>query len=421
MRLTSPSRFEQFGSVQIHELQRVLELDSGSASKSPFSLSVSKDALLAAESRMVIVIMCMNEEFKTIEGVLSGIPHDCLIILVSNSDRYPMDRYRVEVQLLQNFCKDADRPAIAIHQKDAGAAKAFEAVGASCLIGDDGLVHNGKGEGMFLGMALAAMTGREYVGFVDADNFIPGSVYEYCKVYAAGLHLAGAPDSMVRVAWSSKPKERNGRFMFDRKGRSSRVVNEWLNSLLQQYSGYGTEIIATGNAGEHAMTISLGMKLQLASGFAVEPYEYIYLFENFSGKLGEKQFDPDSPPVHIHQIETLNPHFHDNKGEEHVQGMRFQALNMLYHSCITPEPIKQSLLGLMENEKVLVHGELPSKERVYPPVGTFDLVCLYDLLCSYAQSFNQITGQPAQELQGIEPIERAGIPRQLSCDGTHTP
>jgi mannosyl-3-phosphoglycerate synthase len=270
MRLSLPSRFEQFGFVQIHELQRVIELDSGSApTSSSSSITVSRDALLAVEARMAIVILCMNEEFQTIDGVLSGVPHDCLIILVSNSNRASLDRYHVEVQLLENFCKDTGRSALAIHQKDSGLAQAFSDIGASALIAEDGLIHSGKGEGMFLGMALAAMTGREYIGFVDADNFIPGSVSEYCKVYAAGLHLADSPDSMVRVSWSSKPKERDGRLMFDRKGRSSRVVNEWLNNLLQQYSGYGTEIITTGNAGEHAMTLSLGLKIKLASGFAV--------------------------------------------------------------------------------------------------------------------------------------------------------
>ena len=42
------------------------------------------------------------------------------------------------------------------------------------LIDDDGLVRAGKGEAMLVGMALAALTGRRYVGYVDADNYVPG-------------------------------------------------------------------------------------------------------------------------------------------------------------------------------------------------------------------------------------------------------
>ncbi|UQC87142.1 mannosyl-3-phosphoglycerate synthase [Colletotrichum lupini] len=455
MRLTRPSRFERLGSIQINELQRVIELDAGSGRSTSSSLTVSRDDFLAIESRMAIVVLCMNEEFRTIESVFSGIPHDCLIVLVSNSNRTQggyNDRYETEVNILQNFCREADRFAIAVHQKDPGVADAFAAAGAPELVSDgDGLVHSGKGEGMLVGMAVAALMEREYVGFVDADNYIPGSINEYCKSYAAGFHLsrATAEYAMVRVSWSSKPKERNGRLMFDRRGRSSRVVNEWLNNLLQEFSGYGTDCITTGNAGEHAMTMSLALKLRMASGFAVEPYEYLYLLEQMGdldhhhhhqNHINHQRLDDDnnsdtlsdasspispssmsqllSPPaspvslgggssssrsssrnsslgrnrnrsngsrqqhasVQIHQIETRNPHLHDNKGDEHVSDMRAQALHMLYHSPMTPAPMKAALRKWMEDEGVLaVGGEVP-RERVYPALGELDMARLAGLL-----------------------------------------
>ncbi|KAK1709114.1 putative mannosyl-3-phosphoglycerate synthase [Colletotrichum lupini] len=424
MRLTRPSRFERLGSIQINELQRVIELDAGSGRSTSSSLTVSRDDFLAIESRMAIVVLCMNEEFRTIESVFSGIPHDCLIVLVSNSNRAQggyNDRYETEVNILQNFCREADRFAIAVHQKDPGVADAFAAAGAPELVSDDDrLVHSGKGEGMLVGMAVAALMEREYVGFVDADNYIPGSINEYCKSYAAGFHLsrATAEYAMVRVSWSSKPKERNGRLMFDRRGRSSRVVNEWLNNLLQEFSGYGTDCITTGNAGEHAMTMSLALKLRMASGFAVEPYEYLYLLEQMGdldhhhhhqNHINHQRLDDDntsdtlsdasspispssmsqllSPPaspqhasVQIHQIETRNPHLHDNKGDEHVSDMRAQALHMLYHSPMTPAPMKAALRKWMEDEGVLaVGGEVP-RERVYPALGELDMARLAGLL-----------------------------------------
>src|SRR6478609_8843196 len=197
MRLADSFRSERFGAVRIHELQRVIELDSG-MSAGAGSRIVAPDELRAVESQMVIVVPCMNEARGVIEGVLSGIPHDCLIVLVSNSDRAPVDR----------FCRLAGRSAIAVHQRDPGLAGAFKAAGMSELIDDGGLVRAGKGEAMLIGMALAAMTGRRYLGYVDADNYVPGSVHEYCKVYAAGLYLADSPYSMVRISWHSKPKLR---------------------------------------------------------------------------------------------------------------------------------------------------------------------------------------------------------------------
>ena len=101
MRLEYPCRSERFGAVRIHELQRVIELDSGVRPAMVASARFGPPVDLAAkpsevERELVIVVPCMNETRRVIEGVLSGIPHDCLIVLVSNSDRGPVDRYEIE-------------------------------------------------------------------------------------------------------------------------------------------------------------------------------------------------------------------------------------------------------------------------------------------------------------------------------------
>jgi mannosyl-3-phosphoglycerate synthase len=416
MRLADSFRSERFGAVRIHELQRVIELDSGALSEagqpgvSAGSRVVGPEALRAIETQMVIVVPCMNETRSVIEGVLSGIPHDCLIVLVSNSDRTPVDRYEIEAQTVEQFCRLAGRSALSVHQRDPGVAAAFKAAGMDELIDDAGLVRAGKGEAMLVGMALAAMTGRKYVGYVDADNYVPGAVHEYCKAYAAGLHLAESPFSMVRISWHSKPKLRDGRLFFSRRGRSSEVTNEWLNRSVAEYSNFGTEVIATGNAGEHAMSLDLGLKLRLAGGFAVEPYEYVDLFEQFGGVLESSYPDVMASSVAVLQIETRNPHFHDNKGEEHVQGMRMQALNVLYHSEVTLPAVRQAIGEFMVAQGALEEGQEPPRERVYPPVGTLALDLLYDALDAEAQSFRQPDGRAAAGLPAAPSIDRNKIP-----------
>ena len=416
MRLADSFRSERFGAVRIHELQRVIELDSGAVTDAgPSGMSagsrvVGPDALRAVESQLVIVVPCMNETRGVIEGVLSGIPHDCLIVLVSNSDRGPVDRYEIEAQTVEQFCRLAGRSAVTVHQRDPGVAAAVKAAGMDELIDDAGLVRAGKGEAMLIGMALAAMTGRRYVGYVDADNYVPGAVHEYCKAYAAGLHLAGSPYAMVRISWRSKPKLRDGGLFFSRRGRSSEVTNEWLNRFLAEYSRFGTEVIATGNAGEHAMSLDLGLKLRLAGGFAVEPYEYVDLFEQFGGVLESPHPEVLASSVPVVQIETRNPHFHEDKGEEHVQEMRMQALNVLYHSAVTLPSVRRAILDFMVAQGVLRTGEEPPRERVYPPVGTLALDLLYDALDTEAQSFRQLDGRAAAGLAAAPPIERHRIP-----------
>ena len=143
MRLEHPHRTERFGAVHIRELQRVVELDSGEerlvrrADDLGPTCSVSTEAIRSIERDLVIVVPCMNETRKVIEGVLSGIPHDCLIVLVSNSDRQPVDRYAMEADSVEQFCRFAERPAIAVHQRDPGLAAALRAAGMPEMVGDD--------------------------------------------------------------------------------------------------------------------------------------------------------------------------------------------------------------------------------------------------------------------------------------------
>ena len=400
MRLERPHRTERFGAVRVHELQRVIELDSSSGpgdepvNRARPSLRVSQEAIHAIERDMVIVVPCMNETRKVIEGVLSGVPHDCLIILVSNSTRHPVDRYEMEVQTVDQFCQLAERPAITVHQRDPGLAAAMKAAGATELIDEQGLVRSGKGEAMLIGLALGALTGRQYLGYIDADNFVPGAVNEYCKAYAAAMHLADSPYAMTRISWHSKPKLRDGRLFFSRRGRTSEVTNQFLNQLVGEYCGFGTEVIATGNSGEHAFTMALGLKLRLAGGFAVEPFEYLDMFEQFGGVVESSHPDVMERSVSVTQIETRNPHFHDNKGDHHVQDMRLQALNVLYHSPVCLPSVRSDILDFLVAQGALAPGEEPPRERIYPPVGTLALDRLRDTAMAEAHSLRMFTPDP---------------------------
>ncbi|NUO59417.1 MAG: mannosyl-3-phosphoglycerate synthase [Hamadaea sp.] len=418
MRLEYSYRTERFGAVRISPLQRVVEIDASAADDEVERVQgdgstrvVGRDTLRGIERDMVIVVPCMNEPRRVIEGVLAGIPHDCLIVLVSNSDRTPVDRYDIELRSLEEYCRLANRPALAVHQSDPGVGAAMKAAGMPEIVDETtGGVRGGKGEAMILAMALAAMSGRRYIGYVDADNYVPGSVHEYCKVYAAGLALADSPYSMVRIAWDSKPKVRDGRLFFSKRGRTSEVTNDFLNRLLAEYSGFGTDAIVTGNAGEHALSLELGLRMRMAGGFAVEPFQFVELFEQFGGVLPDASPVPPEVGVPMLQIGTCNPHFHDNKGDEHVQSMRFQALNVLYHSPVCPPSLRTEILDFLILQGALEPGQEPPRERVYPPVGTLALDRLYDVLAGEATSFRQFGHKvTAVTPRTVVPIERGVI------------
>lgn len=356
MRIEYPYRHERFGAVRIHETTQVIELDSG-VGGDPEATTVGgrlvnlvpPSAVNAVERRMAIVVPTKNERRKVIEGVLSGIPHDCLIVLVSASEREPVDRYEIETGLLDRFCRAAERRAVAVHQNDPGVADALTHAGMGQLV-DGERVRGGKGEAMIIGMLIAAIAGKEHVGFIDADNYVPGAVHEYVKVFAAGLHLAPTPYAMVRISWQSKPKIEGGRLVFNKWGRTTHITNRFLNLLLSTYNGFGTEVIHTGNAGEHAITLELAKRMRFAGGFAVEPYELLDLFEQFGGARPSPHPEVTRSLVDVFQVETRNPHFHEDKGHDHVSGMRLESIRALLTSPICPETVKSEIEDFLAGE-----------------------------------------------------------------------
>jgi mannosyl-3-phosphoglycerate synthase len=392
VRLTHPYQTERLGAVRIYGVQHVFELDSDPAEpETVFGTTVShvpSPAIHATLRRMSVVVPCRNERLKVLGGVLIGIPHSSLLVFVSNSDREPVDRFMMERDAVESFCRYARRTAVIVHQRDPGLAKAFEVAGFPELLDESGLVRSGKGEGMIAGIALSLLAGKDAVGFVDADNYVPGSVNEYIKVYAADLHLAATRFAMVRICWKSKPKVVDGALFFSRWGRVSETTNRFLNHLLAGYTGFGTDSIATGNAGEHALTMDLALRLRLAGGFAIEPFEMLDLFEQFGGVDPLTRSPIDHPDVmregvKVFQVETSNPHFHEDRGADHVGDMGSTSLSALYHSPVaTPQ-----LRSLIEDHL----GTVPSTPVApYPPLQDLDVDAFRSVLSSQAETFSQI-------------------------------
>ncbi|KXX82519.1 Mannosyl-3-phosphoglycerate synthase [Madurella mycetomatis] len=379
MRLTKPCRSRDFGRLHIHEEIRVVELDAGGTAGDGDSLERRAPVRSRAErsqntrgasgagetvccpwellhhvlEQMVIIVPCKNEEVEVIKHVVAAIPASCLVILASNCERRVHDRYVQQVEMLKTF-DGSPRQILAVHQKDVGAAAAFKEAGMPELIDPvDGTIRDGKGEGMLLGTAIAAafFPERRYVGFIDADNFYPNSVNEYCRAFAAGLALSQPPElehTMVRLHWSSKPKFQGGQLVFVREGRCSRIVNSWLNKLFASGAG----LVSTGNAGEHAMTMDLAVKLRMAAGYAIEPFHFTDLLERSghcisSGKQhgmvystpghrgntngARKTPQPFQKSVRVLQIRTLSPHFHRASDKAHIRSMWAAGLGAVYH------------------------------------------------------------------------------------------
>jgi mannosyl-3-phosphoglycerate synthase len=378
MRIERPKDVERFGAIRFGALQKIFELDSGMENGDPMAYKsviqpICSTELAKIERDMAIVVPVRSEKLKLIEGVLCGIPHPCQIIVISNSPREPVDRYWMEEDALAEFCAFTGKRAMIAHQKDKIFARAFEQMGYTSILDDEGQIRDGKAEGMIIGTLLAWLAGKKYIGFVDADNYFPGAVAEYVRAYAAGFAMSTSPYSMVRIAWHSKPKIVESKLFFRKWGRTSSNTNIFLNRLLAHYTGFETEIIKTGNAGEHAMTMDLALNLDYSSGYSIEPYHIVNLLERFGGIMDSSMIEVmKQHRVEIYQIESRNPHLHEAGDEDHIDNMSYMAMQVIYHSPICPQNLKDNLYDKMVALGFLEKGESPERPQYFPPLSTID-------------------------------------------------
>jgi mannosyl-3-phosphoglycerate synthase len=384
MLIELPKHSEIFGCVKIHELQKVLKLESEKV-ETPLLRGISKDELNEVFSRMAVVVPVKDERLHLLDGVLRSIPQGCRIVVVSNSQRIEKDVFKMECDLITNFHKVTGHSIVVIHQKDPGLGLAFKETKYDAILDKTGLVRDGKGEGMIIGTILAKMMGCEYIGFVDADNYIPCSVNEYIRIYASVFCISETPYTMVRLHWRYKPKVMEDRLYFRKWGRVSEITNKYLNMLLAIHTGFETGIIKTGNAGEHAMTLKLAEVMSFSTGYSIEPYHFIYLFEEFW--KGETKFkEALSSGIEIYQVETINPHVHEEKGEEHIKEMLLASLATIYHSKLANDSLREKIFEELKNHEVVKKKSDIKKNLTMPPIATIDVKTFEETLNKYSET-----------------------------------
>jgi len=397
MRIEKQRYTERFGSIKINDVQKVLELDSGKWADEPLKEEIAVDKIEEEvikhfEEKMAIVIPVKDEKLKLFEGVISGVPHECLIIVISNSGREPVDRFGMERDTLGQYCHFTQRQALIIHQKDPVLAQALARARYPDLLDEDGkVVRNGKSEGMVIGLLVAMLAGKEYVGFVDADNYFPGSVWEYAKCYAAGFGIAQSPYAMVRILWRYKPKV-SGEIYFRKWGRVSETTNKCMNSLISSNTGFETDIIKTANAGEHAMSVKLAKILPFASGYAVEPQELVSLCEDYGGVLPTANHRIAKDGIEIFQVESRNPHFHEERGIVHLRHMLLQGLSTVYHSKLCDEDTKKLVLRELSAQRARKRGEEPAKPHINPPLHNMNIKGFINFMAERMDSYSALKG-----------------------------
>ncbi len=379
MRLELPTNAERFGANLFYKVQKIYELDGGlsmdSEFDSPFHIiqQIPYERLHEIEKDLAIIIPVKNERLRLLEGVLCGIPHACLPIILSNSQSVPIDRFRMERSMVDTFCRYAKKKYLIAHQRSPELAQILKNGKYEHLFDEEGYILNGKAEGMMAGIALANLAGKKYVGFIDSDNFFPGAVFEYVRIFSSGLCQAKTPYSMTRIQWHSKPKIVESDLFFAKWGRVSRITNQYLNQLLSHYTGFETDVLCTGNAGEHALSMPLALALDFSAGFSVETYQFVTLMEKFGGVIPGPYPEIMKNGVEVFQIESRNPHLHEaTKGDPHIREMIEYSLSVLWHSPICPDVLKKKIMAEFRKHKIVGKDGTPIRLRKYPVLADMD-------------------------------------------------
>ena len=85
--------------------------------KSRVITRISYESTQSIQEEMAIVIPIKDEKIKLLEGVLAGIPHHCTVIIISNSKRSPVDRFKIEKDVLEHRGKFMKKEIFIVHQK----------------------------------------------------------------------------------------------------------------------------------------------------------------------------------------------------------------------------------------------------------------------------------------------------------------
>ena len=315
--------------------------------------------------RTAFVISHKSESVETLQGVLWYLPANSPIIIVTNCPKEDLEDLKTSLraQLLSH------KKIYVIHQKDDNIAQFFRATGVHHLLGKDGKVLDGKGEGMYIGSLFAALLRYpQWVIFYDADNLVPTALLEYtlamCRFFTSAASYGPAYQESimadllhdVRICWSSKPEINNGGLDHKLLGRCTSVVSPLFTTLLGEWFGMQDYPINSSNAGEQGMNIKTVKALRFSSGFSIETFQFLELLSRSFGLHGQPH------GAILQQYQARSSHFHTKKGDEHIKKMIAESLGCFF-------VFRDNLPAITANQLQQICDEMsldPSYPLIYP-------------------------------------------------------
>jgi mannosyl-3-phosphoglycerate synthase len=319
--------------------------------------------------RTAFVISHKSESAATLLGVIWYLPVNSPVLIVTNC---ALDAITdLERELVSRL--EPTRQVYLIHQKDERIARFFAEHAVTSILGADGYVVNGKGEGMYIGALMTALLGQpEWLVFYDADNFVPSALLEYTlamgrmfmqqRVQTAALFGREVPRlHNVRICWPAKPSLDGGLCLAGELGRCTRAISPLVTTLVREWFGVEDQVIISPNASEQGFTVDTLRQLQFSSGYSIETFQMLHLFSLARSLMQQGYHDH----VLLYQYQAHSPHFHEKGDDKHIKQMIADSLGCFaYFEHELPVNVKKQVQQTYEDLEL--EFRLP---RLYPTIN----------------------------------------------------
>ncbi|HEX2613888.1 MAG TPA: mannosyl-3-phosphoglycerate synthase, partial [Nitrososphaera sp.] len=101
--------------------------------------------------------------------------------------------------------------------------------------------------------------------------------------------------------------------------------------------------------------------------------EFIDIFEKFGGLMPSDYPQIMEKGVEVFQIETRNPHFHEDKGAAHLSEMLEASLATIYQSKVCPDELRENLQDQLRHLSKGKRVDYGRKYRVIEPISTISI------------------------------------------------
>jgi mannosyl-3-phosphoglycerate synthase len=133
--------------------------------------------------------------------------------------------------------------------------------------------------------------------------------------------------------------------------------------------------------------MKLAELLTYSPGFSVETYEIVNILEEFGGIVPTENQEAMDKGVEIMQVETRNPHFHEEKGDIHLKEMFNGSLGCIYHSKICPPRLREKVIEELHGKGILEEGQEPPLLQKINSFKSIDTYQFANILHNRATSF----------------------------------